>query len=135
MKKYLVIIIICAANFVNAQMIKGYGFKVGMTSSLEKWNFNSELSNDFETNSRLGLNISGFLEMLDVPFIGIIAELGYTQKGMTEQLPLTLILDTDGSSGNKIKIDNRVDYLIFSLALKVNYPTPLVTHLYQILLP
>ncbi|MEJ2055536.1 MAG: porin family protein [Calditrichaceae bacterium] len=124
MIRYVVIFIIIFSGVTNAQFLKNYGFKLGVTSSKEDWKY-SELGK-FNTDSKAGLNISAFAEVLDLPYVNLVSEIGYDQKGMKTEVPITSVTQPEGTGKTKT-MHNRVDYLDFSLALKLNYAMPAVT--------
>lgn len=123
--KKIILLFLLFISISNAQFIKSYGLKVGLTQSSEAWKYNSELRN-FETDKKTGLNAGIFVEFIDNPFVSILSEFSYNQKGMRYEIDKTTLSNPNGSSG-KISIHNRVDYLTLSFALKLNYETPLLT--------
>jgi hypothetical protein len=99
-----------------AQIIRGYGLKVGTTISNQDWEYSntsglSKLS--FDTDSRFGLNIGLFIELLDIPFISIVTEVNYIQKGMKKELPVTTVSQPAGT-GEFVTWNTRVDYINIS---------------------
>ena len=95
-----------------------------MTNSGEEWNYKDDEIGDFKKDPKIGLNISGFAEFLDIPFLNLVAEIGYNQKGMKEKVLFAAAAD---GSGELKTVTNRVDYIDLSLAVKLNYALPLIT--------
>ena len=99
-----------------AQIIRGYGLKLGTTISNQNWEYSnsSGLSGaSFKTDNRIGLNIGIFSEFLNLPFISVVTEVNYIQKGMKEEVPVTTVTQPDGT-GEFITWETRVDYINIS---------------------
>ena len=106
-----------------AQIIKSYGLKLGITSASQNWDYSntsgfSYLS--FDSDSRIGMNVGLFAEFLDLPFLSVVAEANYFQKGMKDQIPETTTAQPDGT-GKFITWDTRVDYINISAFGKLRY--------------
>ena len=131
-KLFLALILFTFISTSQAQFIRGIGLKVGTTISNQDWQYSisSGLSGlSFEPDSRAGLNIGIFIELLDVPLISIVTEVNYTQKGMEQELPVTTVTQPDGT-GEFVTWNTRVDYLNISafgkLRLNVGLFTPYI---------
>jgi opacity protein-like surface antigen len=133
MKKvcFIFAIIIFVTNS-QAQIIRGYGIKVGTTISNQDWEYlnSSGLSGlSFNSDSRVGINFGIFTELLNVPFISIVTEVNYIQKGMKEEVPVTTASQPDGT-GEFVTWNTRVDYINISalgkLRINVGLFTPYV---------
>ncbi len=124
MKKVcFVFALIFAVSSSQAQIIRGYGLKVGTTISNQAWEYSnssglSDLS--FDSDSRVGLNIGIFSEFLDIPFISIVTEANYIQKGMKKELPVTTTTHPDGT-GEFFTWKTRVDYINISAFGKLRF--------------
>jgi len=113
MKKiYLILILFTFISNSQAQLIRGFGVKIGATIANEDWDY-SYLPTDFEPDNRWGLNLGVFTEFLNIPYFSLVTELNYVQKGMTEEFPVTTTTNPDGT-GEYITWDTRVDYLNLS---------------------
>ena len=81
----LIILLIVYQASANAQFIKGYGFKVGIsvTKQNHQWQHLEELQGDRLTfpKSLIGLNLGIFIEILDLPYLSIPIEMNYIQRG------------------------------------------------------
>ena len=112
-----------------AQIIRGYGLKVGTTISNQDWEYSnsSGLSGlSFDSNSRVGINFGIFTEFLNVPFISIVTEVNYLQKGMKKDIPVTTNSQPDGT-GEFITWDTKVSYINISALGKLRINTGLFT--------
>lgn len=111
MKKFLIIIaVIFLYTSTQAQFVRGYGIKIGATMSSHDWDYSSRIPGiDFNSDNRLGLNIGVYAELLNVPYISIVTELNYIQKGMEIDVPVTTSNNPD-AIGN-VTWDTRLDYI------------------------
>ncbi len=96
-----------------AQIVRGYGVKLGTTIAHQDWKYIPALNVNFNPDNRKGLNIGIFAELLNNPNLSIIVELNYVQKGMKKELEQTFTIDPDGT-GKFITWDTRIDYINFS---------------------
>lgn len=102
---------------LQAQFIRSYGIKVGGSLAKQVWDYS--INSSMEPDNRFGLNIGGFVEFLDVPFLSVVAEADYTQKGMKLNLPTTGP-DSPDIIGTTT-LNNRIDYLSLFLLGKIRY--------------
>lgn len=109
---YPILIIVCIVSTSQAQIIRGYGIKLGATLASENWDYKT-FNSDFKPDSRWGFNIGVFCEFLNIPYFSVVTEFNYIQKGMSEDIPVTTITQPDGT-GEYITWDTRVDYLDLS---------------------
>lgn len=125
---YPILIFTFLVTTSQAQILRGYGFKIGATLASEDWDY-TRLSTDFTPDSRLGFNLGVFGEFLDIPYLSLVTELNYVQKGMTKELPVTTITHPDGT-GEYVTWDTRIDYLNIStlgkLRLNIGLLSPYV---------
>lgn len=104
-----------------AQILRGYGIKIGTTLASEDWDY-TRLSTDFTPDSRWGFNLGVFVEFLDIPYFSLVTELNYIQKGRTVELPITSVTYPDGT-GDYFTWDTRVDYYDLSVLGKLRFET------------
>lgn len=109
-------------NLSTAQIIKGYGFKFGITKASQDWNYKS--SNSFSPNSRTGINIGVFAESLHLLGLSAVGEMNYSQKGMTSDILITS--ESGPEPIGTMTINNRIDYLSVALFAKYNFNLLLV---------
>ena len=120
MNKVLVTLLIVAmgTHVSNAQLLKSYGIKVAYTSANQT--YTSDFSGSYRYDHRSGFNAAAFGEWLNTPFVSVVTQVEYAQRGMR-----TSILDhTVGVPMplNYVTIDNRVDYLSMLPLLKLAVP-------------
>lgn len=124
MKKIcFVVALIIFISSSQAQIIRGYGLKVGATISNQEWEYSKESGlsgSSFDTDNRFGFNIGIFSEFLNIPFVSIVTELNYIQKGMKKELPVTTVTQPDGT-GEFVTWDTRVDYINISAFGKLRF--------------
>lgn len=90
MKKIFVLIILLLfySESVNAQFIRGYGFKVGasLTKQTHQYQNLGWFGGERLTfpKSLIGLNLGVFIEILDLPYLSFPIELNYIQRGWKE---------------------------------------------------
>jgi hypothetical protein len=107
----------------NSQPIKGYGFKLGVNHANQEWTYAPQIDIRFFPDSRWGLNGGIFFEFLQVPFISMVGEINYSQKGMEYHSVVTNPNDPSGT-GETIALDNRLDYLDLRVLLKLGKSYP-----------
>jgi hypothetical protein len=124
MKTKLLIVILGVVSVTHAQLVRGYGIKLGAVSGNQTWHYAS--TSDLTTDYRWGITGGVYLELLDVPLISFVAEIQYTQKGMTSSIPVTTE-SQPYSTGQFITVSPRVDYLSVPLLAKLRLPSHIIT--------
>ena len=112
-----VMMMVVLATNLSAQLIKGYGFKFGMTKATQNWDYRSTLKLD--PDSRTGMNIGVFAESIGLLGLSILGELNYTQKGMRSDMLITS--DAGPEPIGQQTIENKIDYLSLSLLGKYGF--------------
>ena len=117
MKKILFILIVLSLlPFSNyASTLKHYGIKIGLTSAYQEFSF--DLSN-VDLKRKNGLNAGIFIELLDFSNFCILAQLEYTQKGISGDMNGT---DEEGND-LQFTIESRLDYLSVPISVKYTIP-------------
>jgi hypothetical protein len=118
----LAIIIFTCTTTTHAQLLRGYGLKLGTVAAYQSWKYSS--FPDLPTETRWGFTGVGFLEFFDLPLLSVVAELQYTQKGMTLTLPVYSESDPEVPAYYRTNRP-RVDYLSIPILAKVRFTTPL----------
>lgn len=108
----------------NAQLLTAYGIKLGAVAANQTWDYTS--FPDFKTDNRWGFTAEGFVELFDLPFLTAVVELQYTQKGMSESIPVTTESQPDGT-GELLTLHPRVDYLSIPVLAKLRLSGPVIT--------
>lgn len=84
----ILLIILVESNYT--QIIKSYGLKLGASNSEQVWN--SSIGLDYSYISSIwGYDFSGYVEFLDIPYVSIISEIHYIQKGRTITINGTIV--------------------------------------------
>ena len=103
-----------------AQLVKSFGIKAAYTTANQTTTF--QYYGPEEYNRRSGLNAAIFVEWFNIPYVSVVTQAEYAQRGMraivfpsTEEAPWT----------NKT-IDNRLDYFSVLPLLKVAIPLSVV---------
>jgi len=114
-------IFLIVSGRADAQIVKGFGLKVGGAIANQDWDYAPPF--DLDSESRLGLDIAVFTEFLNAPFISILAEVHYLQKGFTISQEITTIESPNGT-GEFWTQTPRVDYVSFPILAKISLPAP-----------
>jgi len=104
----------------DAQIVKGFGLKIGGAIANQDWDYDSSF--DFNPESQLGLDVAVFAEILNAPFIGLLAEAHYIQKGFSISREINTIESPNGT-GEFWTQTPRVDYVSFPILAKISLPT------------
>ena len=102
-----------------AQIVNGYGIKLGAARATQSWTYTSFSDPDLE--SRTGLDMAAFIELFDLKLANVLIEAHYIQKGFKERFPVTTPGDPAGT-GEFLTFKPRVDYLSFPVLAKINLP-------------
>lgn len=118
MKKPLLLlfisIILTSLNY--AQFVRSYGIKLGTTISNQNWDYIGSLPDaDYK---KTGFNAGVFAEFLNVPFVSIVTELNYVQKGIKSDLYVTTATNPDGTGE---KLEGSFYYFNISALGKLRY--------------
>jgi hypothetical protein len=108
--------ILFSVEVSRAQLVRGFGIKVGSVSSTENWdgaNFS-----DHEFMYRWGSTASAFLELVDIPPFSLITEAQYAQRGVKIIVHVTA-MDVDPRI---IVFQPRVDYFSMPVMAKLRFP-------------
>lgn len=105
---------------VNAQIVNGYGVKIGLTSSSHTWKFSAS---DTYTNPNYynGFSIRAFADLLNSSFFNIEAETGISQKGAKLNYQIWILDPYFKTTGVYKTTNNRLNYINASLMGKVKY--------------
>jgi len=118
MKKLLTLVCVFAlVSSSLAQFIKNFGFKGGGTASTQKWEYAHSIPVLHKPDTKIGFDVGVFAEFLDLPFISLIGEVNYVEKGSQ-----MILLSTDVSSsdyGEDTLWRAGFNYLNISLLTKV----------------
>jgi opacity protein-like surface antigen len=122
---YLLLLLLFFISTSQAQLIRGYGVKIGATLSKENWDY-KDWEIDFKPDSRWGLNVGIFGEFLNIPYFSVVTEFNYVQKGMTAEILVRTVPNPD-VTGEYFNYDSRIDYLNLSALGKLRFDFALFT--------
>jgi len=121
MKHFLCLLLLLASLSLpaQAQWIRGYGLKAGLTSSdVRSPNvFNNDAFNE-NRHRRTGVAAFAFVEWLDAPLFSVVTEAGYTQRGFYFEHE---VRDAQNNPAGTVKTFNRFDYLSTAALAKLRY--------------
>jgi len=114
-------VILCLTLLISstaqAQLIRGYGVKAGAVAASQSWDYTSGI--DIGPETRWGYDFGLFVEAINVPFISLLIEMHYVQKGFSMNTVITMSADP---SFIDIRIGKpRLDYLSIPLLAKLRF--------------
>lgn len=83
--KKVIFFLFLSASFCFGQLYSGYGFKVGISSSSQDWNYKENFKDIVDSNL-IGLNLGLFVEGLKYKFFSSVFEVSYSQKGFNSNI-------------------------------------------------
>ena len=116
-KLFVVVLILGLYSTSQAQFIKGLGIKVGGTASNQKWEYAPSSPISLNPDTKIGITVGAFAEFLNLPFISLIGEVNYVEKGMQMDVLVTGVNDPGGAVEELWKAG--FNYLNLSLLAKV----------------
>jgi opacity protein-like surface antigen len=119
MKKIFLLLFFTTVSNLSSQVISGYGFKAGFTSSQFRWDYSSSSSLnflDFGSDRKPGINFGFFAEFLDYPYLSFCTELNYAEKGFQKDIIATTSQSPD--TGDKVLWKVNFNYINVSLLAK-----------------
>lgn len=123
MKKSLVVLtILIISSALNAQTLSGYGLKLGLGITNSRWALESSDS-EFYPDYISGLSVRAFADFLNSSVFNIEGELGFSQKGMKEDL----FRNIENSDGSYTKVNERLNYISASVMGKLKYTKDIFT--------
>lgn len=118
MKKFCVVLcFFLISSALKAQLVNGYGIKLGMGITNHTWHYNSA-DFDFHWDNHSGISARVFADFLNFSNFNIEGEIGYLQKGARLDVFTTTVENPDPV---KRKLTNCLDYLSASLMGKTKY--------------
>jgi|WetSurMetagenome_2_1015567.scaffolds.fasta_scaffold441284_1 hypothetical protein len=107
-----------------AQLVKTFGFKAAVTSADQEFKY-SQFSTELNMKRRVGFNVGVFLEWFDMPYLSMISQVEYAERGMGMEFMVT------GSEGPEVlgtkTVFSRVDYISIPILLKFRLQYSLIT--------
>jgi hypothetical protein len=105
----------------HAQLVKGFGVKIGVTAANQSWDYTVG-GHDPSTQNRWGITGSAFVELLNMPYLSLIVEGQYTQKGMSMRVAANTVSNPDGT-GEFVTLRPSADYFSVPLLVKIRFQT------------
>lgn len=116
MKKFFAVLFLLIINSAfSAQVLSGYGVKLGLGITNSKWGIESTES-EFYPDYNSGLSVRVFADFLNYSFFNVEGELGFSQKGMKENFTTAKFENPDGSY---TKLKDRLNYISVSVMGKL----------------
>lgn len=109
----------------SAQIINGYGVKLGLGIANQTWKHNVYDGN-MDWNNNTGISARVFADFLNYSLFSFEGEIGFSQKGIKYDLPITTAENPDGT-GMHYYINNRLSYFSAALMGKIKYEIGLFT--------
>ena len=112
----LIILTLAFESASNAQLLRSYGVKAALTSSDQKFDY--RFATGPGSTRRIGFNIAAYAEWFDVPFLSLVTQIEYAQRGtgqdfvVTNQDPVPLGVET---------VYSRLDYLSIPILGKLRF--------------
>ena len=122
----LLLLVLFMPERLEAQVLRSYGAKVAVTSTDISYEFEDPrlrgASPDFER--RTGVNVALFAEWLTYPYLSLLTQAEYTQRGFAPVfLRAVPVPDNPGYlTSEEVTANTRLDYLSAFVPLKVQYP-------------
>ncbi len=113
-----IVLFVVTSMSMNAQLIRGYGLKLGAVSATQIWDYKIDVN--FPTERSLGIDVGAFIEVLEIPYVSVLVELHYIQKGFSFTSLVTTPAQPMGT-GEYITKKPRVDYLSIPLFAKLRF--------------
>jgi hypothetical protein len=122
----LLLAMIVYSNQSDAQLLKSYGIKAAITSASQSFTYSNPPLSGFgpDVKRRIGFGIALYAEWFNVPFISIISQMEYTQRGIGEEIAITTTSPTPIRTEVR---DKRLDYLSIPILAKASIPFGIIT--------
>lgn len=120
---FMVIAVLLFATNLHAQPLSHFGIMGGAAAANQSWKFGS--IPEWSTNNRWGFVAVASAELIDLQFASILAQVQYTQKGMTLRIPFTS--GSNPAGGGSKTLSPRIDYLSIPLLVQIPISLGLLT--------
>jgi hypothetical protein len=117
--------ILLCINSGDAQILKTYGMKIGLTSANQTYEWpNPSWQLNFKPDKRrVGINAGIYAEWLTMPFFSFLTQLEYTQRG--DGFKFNRRGENNEDLGTAIKY-TRIDYISAAVLCKLRYETNII---------
>lgn len=105
----------------HAQLLKGFGVKVGSNSSNTSFAYTvAELQNlEVDTDRRIGVNLAAFAEWINTPAFSIVTQVEYVERGFIQKIKIT---DEFGELLGIAEATSQLNYVSLPILLKLRLP-------------
>ncbi len=103
---------------LRGQIINNYGVKFGIGISNHSWQYEEGYELNFD--NKIGISPRIYADFFNYQFFQIQGEIGFLRKGFSEQIPITTMMQPDGT-GEFINTDIGLDYLLLTTLVKIKY--------------
>lgn len=98
-------------------LVKSLGIEAGLSLASQNWNYKDSHA-DTDISSRKGVDVMLQLEGIQIPYLSLVAEVGYIEKGCLQEVENTTAEYPEGD-GTFRTIKSRFEYFTASPMLKV----------------
>jgi hypothetical protein len=110
-----------------SQLIREYGLKIGLASTNQSWDGPSAAGNIFtSTKAHQNIDVGGFIEWLDIPFISFLTEVHYIRKG-SDGITNLLVTTINNPNIFFLSFSTKINYLSVPILAKLRISGPLLT--------
>jgi Outer membrane protein beta-barrel domain len=115
---FVVVIELFLSQINNAQILNSYGLKIAYTSANQRYDYTN--IGNIGTKRRIGFNAAIFAEWFNLPFVSLVTQCEYAQRGVGIVSERTLASSPDIVETNTYY--SRVDYLSIPVFAKITVP-------------
>lgn len=124
--KKLLFIMFSFVSILHSQLAIDYGIKIGGTISHQNWDYTPiSAVQGFDPDNKLGFNAGIFAEFTTFPFITVVTELNYVQKGIQKEIVEASVENPDGN-GKTVMWKLGINYINLSLLAKPEFDLGIV---------
>jgi len=119
MKKTLAILFLFLSVLANAQIVENYKIKIGLGIANQEWNYANEQFSELngKKDEKLGFNVHFGTEFKIVKHFSIFTEIGFIQKGFSDELVLNL---SQNQQQNIEELNVTLNNISINCGLKIN---------------
>lgn len=120
----LVVLLLICSSVVQGEMLKGFGFKTGLAIANQSFDYTVPVFG-LDMKNRIGFDFGGIVEWFNLPYLSVLTEAHYIQKGMKSEVEK--VSYSHGGEIGTITYDYRVDYLSVSALVKFTLEGKLIS--------
>jgi len=113
-------IAILAPSISKARVVKSFGLKAGAVVAEQSWDYFAGPLSGFDPgySNRWGFDIGSYVEWFNVPYLSLLTEVHYVQKGMSYKV-VEVTYNQPTGTGRYITFRPRVDYVSVPVLVKI----------------